>query len=186
MALPSSGQISFNDVRIEMSQSAKTDYAFSEWAWGYNTGWNGGNYAPINVLSSGSRFSSSSLLQYQNFSMSAWYGYNHTLSIGLNTTGTLYQHADPVDSCFPSTMLIIDMGTTNGTYTINISGSAPDYGESIYVYYGKPWNTTGANGTGSATFVTRSLGGIMTFNYNYTYNSTSGSNLYFIMIEACP
>jgi hypothetical protein len=251
MALTGSGQISFNDVRIEMSQSAKTNYAFGGWAWGYNEDWVGGNYAPINVLSTGSefcrnyslylgfgglpeydyyyidcggvsvtqsinegetdyftaksgsvnhpspattltdlgatlRFSESNLLDLSNLSMSAWYSYDHTLSIGTDVTGTLYQHADISDQCYPSTMLIVDVGTTNATYNINISGSQLN-SEEIYVYYGKPWNTTGANGTGSATYITRSVGsGYMTFNYNYTYNASSGSNLYFVMLGLCP
>jgi hypothetical protein len=184
MALTGSGQISFNDVRVEVSQSAKTDYAFGEWAWGYNNFWEGGNYAPINVLSSGSRFSESSPLQLSNLSMSAWYSYDHTPSIGTGITGTLYQHADVTIQCYPSTMLIVNIGTSNTTYSINISGSG-NGGESIQVYYGKPWNNTGASGTGSATFITSSIF-TSSFNYNYTYNANSGSNLYFVMLGGCP
>lgn len=186
MALPSSGQISFNDVRIEMSQSAKTDYALGEWAWGYNNFFAGGNYAPINVLSSGSRFSLGNPLNLSNLSMSAWYNYNHTLSINTDVTGTLYQHADAVDYCYPSTMLIVNLGTSNATYNINISGSTDGYGDEVRVYYGKPWNNTGANGTGSATYITKSLGGYISFDYDYVYNASSGSNLYFVQLGACP
>lgn len=250
MALTGSGQISFNDVRIEMSQSAKTDYAIGGWAWGYNNFWEGGNYAPINVLSTGSctsysvylgfggptersytyidcsgnlvyeavyngdtdyftalsgsitsppplaititdlgsvpRFSESNQLILSNLSMSAWYSYDHTLSIDTSVTGSLYQHADVGSGCYPSTMLIMDVGTTDTTYVINISGSGVGAGELIYVYYGKPWNNTGASGTGSITFITRSYDNPMSFNYDYTYNADSGSNLYFVMIGGCP
>jgi hypothetical protein len=187
MALTGSGQLSFNDVRIEMSQSAKTDYALSEWAWGYNEGWDGANYAPINVLSSGSRFSESNPLNLSNLSMSAWYGYDHTPSINIDVTGTLYSHADFNDLCPASTMLIVNAGTSSTTLNINITGSN-DGTEQLYVYYGKPWNNTGANGTGSATFITSSEFGNdinMSFNYTYNYNASSGSNLYFVLFAFC-
>jgi hypothetical protein len=250
MALTGSGQISFNDVRIEMSQSAKTPYEMGSWTWGYNYYWADGTYAPINVLSTGScrsysmyygfvcpsgpfdyyyincsgttitgsigsgetdyfnaisgsitgilpgcytltdlgsvpRFSESNPLNLSNLSMSAWYSYDHTLSIDTSVTGTLYQHADVSDQCFPSTMLIMDVGTTDTIYAINISGSFVA-GEEIYVYYGKPWNNTGASGTGSATFITKSYSSDMSFNYDYVYNASSGSNLYFVMTGGCP
>lgn len=185
MALPSSGQITFNNVRTEMSQSIKTNYEFSAWAWGNNSyGWSAGTYAPINVLSSGSRFTEANPLSYQNFSMSAWYNYNHTLSLPTNVTGTLYQHADATQYCYPSTMLIVDVGVSNTEYTINISGST-SYGEVIEVYYGKPWSNSGAAGTGSAVFITSSFGN-MSFNYAYSYNSSLGQYLYFVMLGACP
>jgi hypothetical protein len=141
MALPSSGQISFNDVRTETSQSAKNSYAMSEWTWGMGGGNCSGvgiKYAPINVLSSGSRFSISSPLQLSNLSMSAWYSYDHNLYIPTEVTGTLYSHADYTDKPCPTTMLPIELGTTNSTFSINISGSTT-IGETVIVFYGKPW-----------------------------------------------
>lgn len=191
MALPSSGQISFNDVRIEMSQSAKTDYAFGEWAKGYNelydASWTAGKYAPINVLSSGSRFSLANRLTTP-LSMSAWYSYNHTASITSSVTGTLYLHWNSISDCYASTMLIMDVGTTNTTYSINISGSQ-DYAEWVYGWYGKPWKVDGSDGTSSLS-IPILTGSILNehkiFDYNYTYDSNKGRFLYFIVGNSCP
>ena len=133
MALPGSGVISFNDVRTEMSQSAKSPYNMSGWVAGPNSGNIGAGvatYTPINILSSGSRWSLTNRLAKSNLSMSAWYGYDRTLSIPLNVTGTLYNHASSASSFDyqgSSTMLILDAGTSNATYSINISGSYSSY-----------------------------------------------------------
>ena len=93
MALPSSGQIAFSDVRTETSQSSMTSYAFGGWVQGaknYNQATNQ-SYAPINVLSSGSRFSSAATYSAP-YEMSDWYSYNHTANISSSVTGTLYHH----------------------------------------------------------------------------------------------
>jgi hypothetical protein len=191
MALPSSGIISFNDVRVEVSQSAKAPYAMSGWTWGLGDGAfcggyvNGIIYAPINVLSSGSRFSESSPLQLSNLSMSAWYNYDHNLYIGLDVTGTLYQHADASDQCYPATMLPIEVGTTNATFSINISGS-PTTNEVLLVTYGKPWNNAGT-GAGYSYFIYATSGTeSISFSYVHTYDSNAGSKLYFTLLNACP
>ena len=143
MALPSSGIITFNDVRTEMSQSAKNSYAMSGWTWGLGetdcAGY-GILYAPINILSSGSRFSESNQLNISNLSMSAWYNYDHNLYIGSDVTGTLYQHADASDQCYPATMLPIELGTTNATFSINISGTLST-NERLTIFYGKRWRS---------------------------------------------
>ena len=184
MSLPSSGVISFSDVRTEMSQSALTNYAIGYWVRGNNVSWNTSPvYAPINVLSSGSRFSESNRLTSTNLSMSAWYGYNHTASIATEVTGTLYAHLS--GSCYVSTMLPIDVGTTSTTYSLNISGS-DTLGGYIDVYYGKPWKNDGSAGTSSiSTFITGGLySGYLSFNYNYTYDSSKGQYIYFILLTA--
>ena len=197
MALPASGQISFNDVRVEVSQSAKAPYEMSGWTFGRGSSFsfcggyiNGGvTYAPINVLSSGSRFSESSPLQLSNLSMSAWYNYDHTPYIGLDVTGTLYQHADPAYQCYPTTMLIVEVGTTNATLSLNISGS-PYTNEYLLVTYGKPWTNTGVTSSGVEAVYSNwfNSGLIITtsFDYNYVYNSNVGSKLYFVLLGACP
>jgi len=196
MALPSSGVISFNDVRVETSQSIMTDYRFGGWAAGeyIYLEYNSQQYAPINLLSSGSRFSQSSPLNTP-LSMSKWYSYDHNAYIGLNTTTSLYQHNSY--DCYPSSMVVIDAGTSNTTMSINISGSATDpYGLGCWVLcYGKPWTSIGTGfgigigfgvqgipysvtiiDSGSATLdVNKSI------TYNYVYNSTSGSKLYFVL-----
>jgi hypothetical protein len=197
MALPSSGQISFNDVRIEMSQSAKAPYEMGAgWTWGggvfptiicSGVGYEG--YAPINVLSSGSRFSESSPLRHQNLSMSAWYNYDHTLYIGLDVTGTLYQHASIPDYCYPSTMLIVDVGTTNTTLSFNISGTLDYPGNILAVFYGKPWlNDGGSNYPFLPIWADVGyFGNVITqsFFYNYEYHPDSGSKLYWILANGC-
>jgi len=189
MALPNSGQISFNDVRTEMSQSSLSNYAFSEWAAGsqFSTYYpNSGVYTPINYLSSGSRWSLSGnpvTMSKQNLSMSAWYGYDRTLYISSSVTGTLQSHFTYDTSIIPSTMLIIDAGTSNTTWSINISGSN-NYGVSrMYVFYGKPWSNNGS-GSGSTTTITESLSTPLNlnFNYNYTYDSNKGQYLYFVIL----
>ena len=185
MPLPSSGQITFDNVRIETSQSAMTSYAFGGWVQGaadYNQA-STQRYAPINVLSSGSRFSTSATYSAP-YEMSDWYSYNHTASIPSSVTGTLYHHFNEYSCDIAQSMLLIDAGTSNTTWSINISGSTVGY---LDVYYGRPWNNTGTIGsTGSSTFIT---GGIlnpnMSFNYNYTYDANKGQYLCFVIASTC-
>jgi hypothetical protein len=189
MALPSSGQISFNDVRTETSQSAKNSYAMSGWTWGLGDTFCGGYgilYAPINVLSSGSRFSESSPLNLSNLSMSAWYNYDHNLYIGLDVTGTLYPHADVNDQCFPTTMLPIELGTTNTTFSINISGTLSVASELLIVTYGKPWRNDATGPIPSTVILTVGTNINTSFDYNYTYDSNVGSKIYCVLLSACP
>ena len=199
----------FDNQRTEASQSTISNYSFALWAQGYNADWTGSGtgsytfggttqvYAPINVLSSGSLFTVSNFLTLNNFlTLSAWETYDGNLNIGLDVTRTLYQHASfslvsgGINfGSTPSSMLLVDIGTTSGYLNINISGSSSfsdlNY-PTVKVYYGKPWQTNGSSGTGSSTFVTSfSSPGSMSFDYNYTYNSTSGSYLYFILLNGC-
>jgi hypothetical protein len=196
MALPSSGQISFNDVRTEMSQSAKAPYEMSGWTWGSGStaipcvgvgeGYTG--YTPINILSSGSRFSESNPLQLSNLSMSAWYDYDRSLYIGLEVTGTLYQHADVVDKCYPSTMLPIEIGTSDINIIINISGSITN-GAKLYIWYGKPWNDNGSfhNYPSILIFSGYYYGNTITgsFPHGYTYDANLGTKFYCVLTDGC-
>ena len=186
MALPSSGQISFDDVRTEMSQSAKTSYAFTEWAaGGYLNGIGNNYYTPINTNSTSKPFSESSPLQvYSGISMSQWYSYDSLANVSLNTTVSLYPHCS--DYCYVSSMVVIDAGTSNTSLDLYISGSAIyPYAGAWYIYYGKPWENDGG-GTGSAIIITSGSTALdvdLTYTYNYTYDSNVGQYLYFVLYQ---
>ena len=192
MPLPGSAQISFDDVRTEMSQSSLSSYAMRGWTGGRNSA-NVGvgtlTYTPINILSSGSRWTLASRMSNTSLSTAAWYGYDHTLNIPLNVTGTLYTHMAPVSgdgqgSIYNTSMLIVDVGTTSATMSINISGSGDYAEENVWVFYGKPWTNTGT-GSPNVTYIGGdNLSGYYPFNYNYTYDSAKGQYLYFIISYA--
>jgi len=191
MALPGSGTISLSQSRSEMSQSALDSYSLTYWTFGYSGGNNVGvgpnNYAPVNILSSGSRWSPTKKIILANLSMSVWYGYDHNIYIPTDVTGTLYQHADAAGLCYPQTMLPIDLGTSDTTYSINISGSG-DYNEILSVIYGKPWAVNGGSSFAGYQEIYQSTVGFITtsLNYNYTYNASSGSKIYVVLWGACP
>ena len=212
MALPSSGQISFNNVRTETSQSAFTDYEFSGWASGQNGTFTSFPaqarypdriYAPINLLSSGSRYSASPVnqLEIQNLSMSAWYNYDHTTTIGLSTTASLYLHvSDTTAPCSPSSMIPVDVGTTSATLSLNISGTndlGPFGGGCWAIFYGKPWSVNGSGSTSldgcnvyypaeTTLIASGTLGGYLSsvtrsIQYNYNYDVNKGQNIYYVI-----
>lgn len=194
MALPSSGQISFNDVRVEMSQSAAPKYTMSDWTaglWLSGSSFGTNIYAPINIRSSGSLFSTSSRYNpYLNSSMSMWYGYDQAVTMSeyqLLSGDYLYTHT-LTNHCYPASMIPVDVGTTNGILYFQISGSADADYENVYVYYGKPWDS---NGTGSGTwqFITASghyfppyTGDInLEFFWDYRYTASLGTYVYFVI-----
>ena len=179
-------------VRTETSQSSMINYAMGGWTWGEATifscaGLTYTGYAPINVLSSGSRFSQSFPLNLSNLSMSAWYNYDHNREINIGITGSLYQHADVSDKTSPSSMIVIELGTTSTTCSINISGSSVN-NEELFIIYGKPWKVDGgSNVIDPDKIVYNAIPGSVlniSFNYNYTYNASSGSKLYCILANA--
>jgi hypothetical protein len=193
MALPSSGQISFNDVRVETSQSLAPKYNMGDWtagAWlsesfAFNT------FAPINLLSSGSRFATSSRFSpYSDNDLSSWYGYKHfaTMSEDAFYSGDyLYTHTG-VNHCYPSSMIPVDVGTSNKIVYITISGSADALYENVVVYYGKPWESNGT-GSGNWQFITASghfyppyTGNInIEFSWDYKYTASLGQYIYFVI-----
>ena len=155
-------------------------------------------HAPINLLSSGSIFSESSPLYFSNLSLSAWYGYNHSAYVGLNTTTSLYPHfAGFLTTTYASSMTVIDLGVSNATYNINISGSSSGNGGSGYwvMYYGKPWSNDGTYDQtffgwpvpyNSVTATPIASGSLQysynnTITYNYTYDSNKGQYLYAVL-----
>jgi hypothetical protein len=198
MALPSSGQISFDDARIEFSQSLAPKYTMSDWtagAWAsqsfafYDTVTN--IYSPVNLTPWENRFPSNSRYDpYLNNSMSFWYDYNHLSGMSddpLVSGEYLYTHTGD-NHCYPSSMIQVDVGTENRILYIGLSGSADFYSENVYVYYGKPWESNGT-GSGNWQFITASghsfspyTGDInLEFEWNYIYTASLGQKIYFII-----
>jgi hypothetical protein len=205
MALPSSGLIDFSDVRVETSQSLFTTYRFSGWASGYNSGCVGvgpnANYAPINLISSGSRYTVNAAYA-PPISMSQWYSYNHTAAISASTTASLYSHWGGNINCSTYTSMIpIDAGITNATLSLNISGSpiTESSGDTgcWMVFYGTPWTNTGDSNANvnNCGYVYQSTSAILlasgsirndvnrTITYNYTYNAATGSYIYYVVVR---
>lgn len=192
MALPASGQISFNDARIEMSQSTMTDYYFSRWATGcgcYGDTISYQRYAPINVHSSNSGKYTTSC---SNISMSSWYNYNHTLNYASDGTYRDLFFSFNATSCIccQASMIIFDLGTSNKDYDIRISGSTSDFTnvKHIAAWYGKPWSINGNGNGGASSVYYNSISGAaldVTINYNYTYNAGVGQYLYVVIYTDC-
>jgi len=85
-------------------------------------------------------------------------------------------------------MIPVDIGTTNGTVYISISGSADYLYENVVVYYGKPWESNGT-GSGNWQLITASghfyppyTGDInLEFDWNYKYTASLGQYIYFVI-----
>jgi len=208
MALPSSGQISFNDVRTEMSQSVTSNYEMSGWTGGLNY-IEGTAFTPINILSSGSRWYDTNnpnpvKLSTENLKISDWYNYDRSLYLNADITGTLYPHMQQYYSTayYSQTMIPYYIGTENKTIKIQWSGSLASDTYNIYTidaWYGKPWYNNGSmiyGGQGGdfyndtyRTHVTWSYNSdaifTQSFNFSYdwsyTYNSNKGDYLYIVL-----
>ena len=145
MALPSSGQISFSDVRTEMSQSQLGNYGMAQWGSGYGTYTWGENdqYTPINVHSGNAgKYNTTGA----NFNMNQYHGYNRSLYYDSDgTQRDLFLSIAPASLCYPSSMIVFDAGTSNTTLDIFISGSSADFANvsALVVFYGKPWYSNG-------------------------------------------
>lgn len=211
MALPSSGQISLNDFRTEFGQTGVAPYSF-DYA---STGWSppdspGQFYAPVNVgVGNDGKFYTTDTAMY-NDHFTNWYGYNHNAFNPVGSTPQpLFLNVLPYSHCNNSSMIIFSMGTSDKTVNIRISGSANNltYGliESVWIYYGKPWSSVGWDrphydpafpwgaeviysasyyGTPGGDWFTNGFD--VNFNYNYVYNSASGSKLYAVVYSYCP
>ena len=182
MALPGSGQISFNDVRVEMSQSAHTSYDMPSFSIGLY-----GFYTPINVHSSNSgKYTDSST----DIAISDFYGYDMTLTYP--TGSTLQNLFFNVGICNPSAMIVFDAGTANTNLELEFSGSDSDFSlvDTAVIYYGKPWKNDGSgiptNSTVIMTDSTLTTGMNYSSSYSYVYNADSGSNIYFVIYGICP
>jgi len=211
MASPDCRPHSFDEQRAQATQSSMVDYHFYRWAAGmsgFGTPAGEYTYAPINVLSSGSLFSQNSFLDYKNLSLDAWSCYDGDKSIPMDITGTLYQHAsnsflgdnlDPssyfLTSSSISSMLIVSVPTSDMTLSVNVSWSQyPEQSDFntpyVIVTYGKPWHSNGnpwhSGDLGGTTFITGYIHtGNYNFDYNYKYNASSGSFLYFVLTSYC-
>jgi hypothetical protein len=208
MSLPSSGLIDFSDVRVEMSQSAFTSYTFSRWASGYNAGCIGAGpnstYAPINLISSGSRYTVNAAYNTP-ISMSQWYSYDHFAAISASITASLYSHWNSFFSplgCHVSSMIPVDVGTSAATLSLNISGGVL-YDDNIsdgcwMIFYGTPWSVNGdidfnvSNGdcgnfcysAGATLIASGSVSGSttnQTVTYHYTYDINKGNYIYYVV-----
>ena len=188
MPLVSSGQISLNDVRVETSQSAFTNYSLADSLIGLNVWTNAGQvYAPINVAGDTSWSETSPLNYAVNSSMSIWYSYNHTTFTSVTNTASLYPHAG--GTCYAKSMVVLDAGTTSRNIKINVSGSV-SYAGDIEIYYGRPWKNNGAQYTSSflCEFITASVNTTTLnteYTYNYQYNSSYGQYLYVVFTTDC-
>ena len=188
MALPSSGQISFSDVRTEMEQTSISSYAFSNWAIGYGA-YDGFYWTPINVHSSNSG-------KYDTntpFNLNQWKGYDRSLNYASDgTQRDLYFSISPTVLCYPSSMIVFDLGTTSGTKSIYVSGSAADFELSLNIalFHGKPWGPTESGGSPYLVWLDSpsvyNRGVDTTINYSYTYGTSYGQYLYAVLYGNCP
>jgi len=190
MALPASGQISFNDVRIEMSQSAFASYDMPSFANGSGFVVSSSNYTPINVHSGNAgNYSTGS----SDIAISDFYGYDLSLTYPTGSTRQdLFFNIEPSSLCSPSAMIVFDAGTTNRTLELEFSGSADDFTlvDSAVIYYGKPWKNDGSGIPTNASVImsdnTLISGMNYSSSYSYVYNADSGSNIYFVIYGICP
>lgn len=188
MALPSSGQIAMSQLRSEMSQSAASNYSLVGASAGVrNSGYFGNIYTPINVHSS----NNGDYPTGSKFPLSDFYSYDNTLNYASdNTNRDLFLSTGAYSYCYHSSMIIFDLGTTNKTWDITVSGSTNDFQGIDYLelFYGKPWASNGAT-TGSyapiqSVFVNQT-GYNNTFSYSYTYDSNRGQYLYVVVTAGC-
>ena len=185
MALPASGQISFDDVRNEMSQSAHTSYDMPSFSIGLY-----GDYTPINVHSSNSgKYTTAS----SNIAISDFYGYDMSLTYPTGSTlQDLFFTVDPTSLCNPSAMVVFNAGTANTDLELEFSGSSSDftYADKAVIYYGKPWKSDGSGIPTNATVImtdsTLTTGMNYSSSYSYVYNADSGSNIYIVIYGICP
>jgi hypothetical protein len=185
MALPASGQISFDDVRIEMSQSAHASYDMPSFSIGYNA-----LYTPINVNSGNTgKYTTGNT----NIAISDFYGYDMTLTYATSSTlQDLFFNVEPSGLCNPSAMVVFNAGTTNANLQLEFSGSASDFTlvDSAVIYYGKPWKNDGSGIPTNASIImtdnTLISGMNYSSSYSYVYNADSGSNIYFVIYGICP
>lgn len=115
MALPASGSINMDDIRVELGVSTQTPFGLNEAR--------SGNYAAINPNSTYKPPSSGTV------SLSDWYGYNHTQA-GTATLSWTYSETGGANGEMRlhvnSSVVVTTTSTSNGTYTIY-------QGDDIYV-----------------------------------------------------
>lgn len=188
MALPASGQIAMSDLRTEMSQSATSNYSLVGASVGArDSAYFGNIYTPINVHSS----NNGDYPTGSQFPLSDFYSYDNTLNYASDGTNRdLFLSTAAYSFCYNASMILFDLGTTNKTWDITVSGSTNDFQGIDYVelHYGKPWasngSTTGSHAPIDRVFVNQT-GYNNTWNYSYTYDSNRGQYLYVLVISGC-
>lgn len=183
MALPSSGQISFSNVRTEMEQTSLANYTFGLWAAG---NFQSNVYAPINVHSS----NSGKYDTVNPLNLNQWRGYDRSLNYACDGTNRSLFFSYTTSYCYVSSMVVFDAGTSNASYNINIAGSASDFTGvgTITVYYGRPWQTNGGGYNSATVIYTNNINGAAlttTINYNYVYDSGKGQYIYVVIYGFC-
>lgn len=196
MSLPSSGQISLNDFRAEMSQSTTSNYGFDGAFYGFqypdfypSIPW----YSPINVHSDNAdNFETN---QYY-WNIDSWYGYNNSAYYALSSTSqSCYFNIQPNQNTasYATAMIMFYVGTGSGVIPIRISGSANDFLSSSIttasIWYGKPWSSSGTgSGFSSASLVFTTSSPSFTTDgldispyYDHSYSSSYGEYLYCII-----
>lgn len=187
MPLPSSGQISIDNLRDEVSQSCASDYSLYGASNGIRQGYSN-IFVPINVHEDNTGnypFSSS------NYPLSDFHSYDsEAFYVTSIHNRDLFLSQPPASVCYGSSMVIFDLGTNNTTQSITISGSTDDFQgiDNIQIFYGTPWSCDGSN-TGSYApiddiFVNQTEYN-NTFDYNYIYDSNRGQYLYIVAIAGC-
>lgn len=184
MALPSTGTISASDFRTEMGQTGKTDYSIGAMATAPWSG-NASYYTPINVHSTNNtRYPIANPVSFSD-----WYSYDNSLTYSPSDTFR-DMTLNWAGYCYASILTVYDLGTTNGTFDLTVSGSAADFSGIDYVrfFYGQPWNSAGTT-TGSYApvheiYVNQSAYN-QTYSYSYTYDSGRGQKLYCVATAGC-
>lgn len=191
MSLPGSGDIDFNTVRTEMSQSALSNYDLREWANGArgNSGV-GTIFTPINVHTNNSgKNDQYNLNRWHSYDAGAYYDLGstaRTVTISpINETGNYFY-------C-NSGMIVFDAGTGIGnipvTLTVSTYNMVTQSILQIEFYHGKPWANNGSDNTASwnaqlvKSYYYSSYGStfIDYFYYGHTYDATKGRYVYVIL-----
>lgn len=107
MALPSSGQISMDDIRVELGVPTQTPFGLDEAR--------DGDYGAINPCSTYKPPSTGQI------SLSDWYGYNHTQACAATLSWSYTESsANGMMSIYLNSVLYIQSTTTgNGTFSVN-------------------------------------------------------------------
>ena len=172
MALPSSGQISYGDIRTETLTTGRDSYSIARAAW------TSGSYTllqyPAINMSSPSRPNIN-----RPADVSEWYSYDHTYAIAAPTTVNNLGGRSPNTPY--SDMYVVDLGTTSGQVDITItvaSSSANTAG--ISGEYGYPYDSSGnaVGGPGGTLFSTGLINSTYTTSFTYTYNAGFGTKMY--------
>jgi hypothetical protein len=191
MPLPISGQISFNDMRVEMSQSVLTNYDFREWANGArgNTGV-GTIFAPVNVHTGNSN-------RNDQYNLDRWHGYSGSAHYGLGPTAetvTISPINDYGDYWYTNSgMILFDAGTGIGTIPVTVTVSTNNMEtqliNKIEFFHGKPWADGGSDNSAVwnadlfKTYAYTSYGSTFTdnFYYDHTYTAAKGRFVYVVL-----